>query len=95
LISQTCYLFFWVSYVHFKIEPNINIIWFKSFLPSMFSVSVFSYFIQEYFLFSSDRLVAFTQICLVSAMSLIIAIISIRSYRQKIVAKLLRDSYDR
>lgn len=95
LISQTCYLFFWVSYVHFKIEPNINTIWFKSFLPSMFSVSIFSYFIHECFLFSNDRFVALIQICLVSVMSLIIAIISIRPYRKKIIAKFLRDSYDR
>src|SRR5699024_10108740 len=40
MLIQLTYLIFWVSYVHKIIEPNINLQWFKCFLPSISCVLV-------------------------------------------------------
>lgn len=76
LITQAIYLIFWVSYVHSKIEPNINLVWFKSFLPSLISVSLFVLLISNWVDYSGDRRMILLKIIVVSMLSVVIAILS-------------------
>ena len=76
LITQAIYLIFWVSYVHSKIEPNINSVWFKSFLPSLISVSLFVLLISNWVDYSGDRRMILLKIIVVSMLSVVIAILS-------------------
>ena len=76
LLTQLIYLIFWVSYVHFKIEPNINVEWFKSFLPSLISVSIFVWFTTKGLDYSADRLNILFKIIMVSILSIVIALVS-------------------
>ena len=75
-LTQVVYLVFWVSYVHAKIEPNINLIWFKSFLPSLITVSIFVLLTTQWIEYSGNRFVIFLKIILVSICSVLIAILS-------------------
>lgn len=74
--TQLIYLTFWVSYVHKKIEPIINILWFKSFLPSLITVSVFVFLTKNWVEYSSDRFEILFKIITVSICSIVIAILS-------------------
>lgn len=76
LITQAIYLIFWVSYVHSKIEPNINLAWFKSFLPSLISVSLFVLLISNWVDCSGDRRMILLKIIIVSMLSVVIAMLS-------------------
>ena len=76
LITQAIYLIFWVSYVHRKIEPNINVVWFKSFLPSLISVSLFVLLISNWVDYSGDRRIILLKIIVVSTLSVLIAMLS-------------------
>ena len=76
LITQAIYLIFWVSYVHRKIEPNINVVWFKSFLPSLISVSLFMLLISNWVDYSGDRRIILLKIIVVSTLSVVIAMLS-------------------
>lgn len=76
LLTQLVYLVFWVSYVHFKIEPNINVEWFKSFLPSLISVSLFVWLMTKGMDYSGNRLTILFKIVLISVSSIIIASLS-------------------
>ena len=75
-LIQLIYLFCWVSYVHMKIEPSINKLWFKSFLPSLTTVSLFVLFITNWIEYSNNRLIILVQIILISVSSVLIAIFS-------------------
>lgn len=75
-LSQLIYLLFWVSYVHFKIEPNINLEWFKSFLPSLISVSLFVWLMTRWIDHSDNRLTILFEVILLSTFSVIIAFLS-------------------
>ena len=75
-LTQVFYLVFWVSYVHAKIEPNINILWFKTFLPSLMTVSIFVLLTTQWIEYSGDRYIIFLKIILVSICSVLIAILS-------------------
>ena len=75
-LTQVVYLVFWVSYVHAKIEPNINLIWFKTFLPSLITVSIFVLLTTRWVEYSGDRFVIFLKVILVSICSVLIAILS-------------------
>lgn len=90
LISQLSYLIFWVSFVHYKLEPKINFIWFKSFVPSLMIIFIYACFVNQYFVFSSNRLIALLQISLLSLLSLFIAIFAIREYRILILEKYIK-----
>lgn len=87
LVSQILYLIGWVSLVHSKIEPDLNIRWFKSFLPTLISVLVFTLIIHYFLKFSDERLMAFFQILIVGFCSLIVSIISSNTFRKKIITK--------
>ena len=76
LLTQLVYLIFWVSYVHRKIEPNINVAWFKSFLPSLISVSLFVLLASKWVDHSGDRLTILLKIIVISVLSIIIAMLS-------------------
>lgn len=75
-LIQLIYLFCWVSYVHMKIEPSINKLWFKSFLPSLVTVSLFVLFITNWIEYSNDRIIILVQIILISIISVLIALLS-------------------
>lgn len=75
-LMQAIYLVFWVSYVHIKIEPSINMLWFKSFLPSLVVVSLFILLMVNWVEYSDDRLIILFKIILVSVCSMVIAILS-------------------
>lgn len=89
-IVQLLYLLFWVSYVHMKIEPNINIQWFKAFAPTLISVTVTAYILAYLFSFSDDRLIAFMQIATISGICLAMAILSSHDVRNLIKSKLFK-----
>ena len=76
LLMQLSYLVFWVSYVHFKIDPTINVKWFKSFLPSLISVSLFVLLVSKWVDHSGDRLTILLKIILISVLSIMIAMLS-------------------
>lgn len=76
LLTQLVYLIFWVSYVHSKIEPSINIKWFKSFLPSLISVSIFVYVTMNWVDYSGNRIAIIYKIITISIMSIVLALIS-------------------
>lgn len=90
-LTQLTYLLFWVSFVHSKIEPNINIIWFKSFLPSILTVSVFVFMTTQLIEYSNDRLTIFIKVISVSICSVIIAALSsvrvLRTLKLKYIQK--------
>lgn len=76
LLTQLIYLMFWVSYVHIKIEPGINLLWFKSFLPSLITVSLFVLFSAKWISCSDDRLIVLLKIILISITGVLIALCS-------------------
>ena len=92
LIFQIVYLLSWVSFVHMKIETGINTKWFKSFLPTIFMVSLFAFSISYFFNFSQLRLVAFMQIAFFSIVSLFIALLCSNSVRSVLKHKLLKSA---
>ena len=92
LIFQIVYLLSWVSFVHMKIETGINTKWFKSFLPTIFVVSIFAFSISYFFNFSQFRFVAFIQIAFFSLLSLFIALLCSNSVRKVIMHKLLKSA---
>ena len=75
-LMQLFYLIFWVSYIHIKIEPNINWIWFKTFLPSVVAVSIFVLLSTQWVEYSGNRLIILLKIIIVSGCSVMIAIFS-------------------
>ena len=76
LLIQLIYLIFWVSYVHKKIEPTINKVWFKSFLPSLLSVSVFVFLSTQFVEYTSERLEVLLKITLISIFSILISLLT-------------------
>ena len=76
LLTQLVYLIFWVSYVHRKIEPTINKVWFKSFLPSLLSVSVFVFLSTQFVEYTSERLEVLLKITLISIFSILISLLT-------------------
>lgn len=75
-LMQLFYLVFWVSYIHIKIEPNINLMWFKTFLPSLVTVSVFVLLSTQWVDFSGNRLMILLKIIIISGISVVIAMFS-------------------
>ncbi len=91
LLIQSIYLIFWVSYVHIKLEPDLNVRWYASFLPSSLGVLCFIFLISYFIIFSEQRFIAFLQISLISLISLIIAIIFSDKARSIIKSKFLKS----
>lgn len=89
-LMQVVYLVFWVSYVHMKIEPNINLLWFKSFLPSLLAVSLFMLLMVNWVEYSDDRLIILFKITLISISSMLIAIFSSIRVLNILKAKILK-----
>lgn len=75
-LTQAVYLIFWVSFVHSRIEPNINILWFKTFLPSLITVSIFILLTTIYIEYSGTQPIILLKIIVVSMGSVLIAILS-------------------
>lgn len=75
-LMQVFYLTFWVSYIHIKIEPNINWLWFKTFLPSVAAVAVFVLLLAPLIDYSGNRLIVLAEIIAISFLSLIVAMLS-------------------
>lgn len=94
VLIQATYLVFWVSYVHKSIEPDINLRWFKAFLPCISCVSVISYLLSYSVDFSEQRYVAFLQIFFISSICLIVSIISSKQFRVKIQSKVLKRGFN-
>lgn len=90
VLIQLTYLLLWVSYVHKMIEPNINLQWFKSFLPSICCVTIVSYMLIYFISFSERRNIAFLQIFAISLLSLIAAVISSKQARSIIQTRVLK-----
>ena len=90
VLIQLTYLLLWVSYVHKKIEPNVNLQWFKSFLPSICCVTIVSYMLVYFISFSEQRNIAFLQIFTISLISLIAAVISSKQARSIIQTRVLK-----
>lgn len=94
LSIQLAYLIFWVSFVHKIIEPQINLQWFKAFLPSVCSVSLLCSVVMYCVSFSQQRGVALFQIVLVSLICLMVAALSSKQVRNKVQSKLLEKFYE-
>ena len=90
VLIQLTYLLLWVSYVHKMIEPEINLQWFKSFLPSIFCVTIVSYTIIHFMNFSEQRYIAFLQICAISLLCFVVAVISSKQARSIIQSRVLK-----
>lgn len=90
VLIQLTYLLLWVSYVHKMIEPDINLQWFKSFLPIIFCVSIVSNAIMHFMNFSEQRYIAFLQICAISLMCLVTAVICSKQARSIIQSRVLK-----
>lgn len=90
LLIQSFYLLLWVSYVHKIIEPNINLQWFKCFLPSVGSIAIVSYALIYFMNFSEQRSVAFLQICFFSLVCFIVSLLSSKQARNIIQSRVLK-----
>lgn len=90
LSIQLIYLLVWVSYVHKVIEPNINIKWFKSFLPNILNVSLILVFLFYIIDFSTKRDVVFFQITLISVCCLIISCLSSKKVRNLVHSNIVK-----
>ncbi|MDG6655997.1 hypothetical protein QCE30_13705, partial [Staphylococcus aureus] len=90
VLIQLTYLLLWVSYVHKMIEPDINLQWFKSFLPIIFCVSIVSNAIMHFINFSEQRYIAFLQIFAISLLCLVVAVISSKQARSIIQSRVLK-----
>ncbi|WP_151752555.1 oligosaccharide flippase family protein [Acinetobacter bereziniae] len=90
VLIQLIYLIFWVSYVHKVIEPNINLQWFKCFLPSLGSVAIVSCLIIHFMNFSEQRSIAFLQICFFSLVCLMVSLFSSKRVRSIIQSRALK-----
>jgi len=75
-LTQVAFLLFWVSYVHKKIEPNINIQWFKSFVPSLISVSIFIALVGRWVEMSDARYITGIKVTLISMCSILVSVLS-------------------
>ncbi|WP_111885183.1 oligosaccharide flippase family protein [Acinetobacter sp. CFCC 11171] len=92
VLIQATYVTFWVSYVHKVIEPNINLEWFKAFLPCIGSVTFMALVVFHFIDFSEKRDIAFLQICIFSMLCLIVSILSSKQVRKMIQFKLSKRS---
>lgn len=90
LITHGVFLFFWVSFVHVKIEPTINIQWFKSFLPSMSAVSVWLYLAHKYLpiTMNDGRIMGVFKMIVISLVALLVAILFSDFFRKIIYTKI-------
>ena len=91
LLVQLTYLIFWVSYVHIKIEPDLNIRWYRAFLPSILSVSCIVFPISYFMSFSEQRLITFLQISVISLACLAISVFSSDRFRAIIKSKVIKS----
>lgn len=88
-ITQALYLVVWATYVHIKIEPGINVKWFKSFLPSFLAAYIFNFLTSSFFHDGDSRGVIAFKILVISIISLIIsAVASLRSNDVTIIKRL-------
>jgi len=90
LLIHLIYLIFWVSYIHKKIEPGINLLWYQSFLPCVVSVSLLLYLMLYFINFSDQRFFAFLQIILVSLISLFFSIIFSNKLKRILKVKIMK-----
>lgn len=90
LVTHLLFLCFWVSFVHKKIEPNINMAWFKSFLPSVISVCAFLYLANVCFSINlyENRILALFELIIFFVMTLCIAMFGSKFFRDLINSKL-------
>lgn len=89
-LMQLSYLVLWVSYVHAKLEPNINVKWFKTFLPSLITVSIFVLLSTQWVEYSGNRLMVLLKIIIISFCSVLIAMLSSVRVLNLFKAKLYR-----
>lgn len=75
-LTQLIYLLFWVSYVHFKIEPGINLLWFKAFIPSLIAVSLFVWLSTDFISDIDSRLIILAKIIVISMGSVLVALVT-------------------
>lgn len=88
-LTHSIYLVCWVSYVHSQISPGINKEWYQKFIYIVLFVSGISFGLAEIFNFSSNRLVLFGQITLISVVCLIVASLCSAQIRQKVKSRIV------
>lgn len=93
-LSQLFYLIFWVSYVHIKIEPGINIRWFKSFLPSLVIVYLFMALTSTWISLNDYRMLIVIKITILSIVSLCLSVLSSKQILDIIWRKLTHSKVD-
>lgn len=82
VLVQLSYLLIWVTFVHNKIEPNINRKWFMVFLPNVIINSILLLLVCDIFNKLDDRIILFFLLLGVCSFSLIISYIgSSKFYR--------------
>lgn len=90
LVTQFLYLFIWGIYVHIKIEPGINLQWFKSFLPSLLLVFWFVHFVTKWISLSDPRGIIIMKIIIISVLSLLLSIICSKRIMRQIKTLILK-----
>ena len=90
-LVQLIYLVIWVSYVHMKIEPGINIKWYRAFIPSVISVLITVFLLSHFIVFSEQRFLAFLQIGSISLICLAVSAFSSDTVRSFIKSKFLKS----
>lgn len=93
LISQFIYLLCWVTFVHHKINPTINLRWYRAFLPSIISVILFLFICNEFFTYSSNRWICFAQVIFIGVCSLIISLLSSSDARSIFFNKFIKFKF--
>lgn len=90
LMTHLCFLCFWVSFVHKKIESNINMAWFKSFLPSVILASIFLYLANVFASIKlyENRILALFELIIFFIMALFIAMLGSKFFRDLAFSKL-------
>lgn len=90
LLIQVFYVIGWVSFVHSKIEPDITVMWFRSFLPSIMSASLILCLMSYFITFSEQRFLAFVQISFISLICLFFSAICSDKVKSIIKSKKLK-----
>lgn len=87
---QLFYLIIWVSFVHSRIEPDMTVLWYQKFLPSVLAVSMVVWLMSYFIVFSEQRTIAFFQIVVISFFSLIVSAIFSEKFREIVWLKLFK-----
>lgn len=95
VLINTIYLFFWVTYVHYKLESNLHKVWiYNDFFKIVFPASLLGVFIYQLNFHSLDRLLNLYFSIFVGIVVLICCLLSSEKVRL-LVVKIIRNKYAR